>query len=219
MEDRIITVKGVGSTTIKVDYIIITLILDSIDKDYDEVMKVETQKLNTLTNCLMESGVDKKEIKTVNFKVGTNNESIRDKYGNYKEIFKGYQCYHKLKVSFDYDVSLLNKILSAVSKSDSNPKVSISFTVKNQNNISEELLKSACQDAKRKANILCEASGYKLGQLLKIDYNWREVYFESKTEYDVPEFLRTRRFYKEHIDIVPEDIAASDSAVFIWEIA
>lgn len=218
MEDRTITVRGVGSAKVKVDYIIVTLVLNSINEDYDEVMTIESQKLNTISNCLIKVGFDKKDIKTTDFKVETKYESIRDENDNYKRVFKGYQCYHKLKISFDYDVSLLNKVLSAVSKSDSKPKVNISFTVKEQNAVSEELLKSACQDAKRKAEILCEASGYKLGQLLKIDYNWNEVYFESKTEYDTPSFLRQRHFFEEDIDIEPEDIDASDSAVFIWKI-
>lgn len=218
MEDRVITVKGVGSAKVKVDYIIVTLVLNSINEDYDEVMILESQKLNTMTNFLIKSGFDKKDIKTADFKIGTKYESIRDENDNYKRVFKGYQCYHKLKISFDFDVSLLNKVLSAVSKSDSKPEVNISFTVKDQNAISEELLKAACQDAKRKADILCEASGYKLGSLLKIDYNWSEVYFESKTKYDSPTFLRQKYFQEEDIDIVPEDIDASDNAVFIWEI-
>lgn len=218
MEDRVITVKGVGSAKVKVDYIVVTLVLKSINEDYDETMIVESQKLNAVTDCLIKAGFDKKDIKTADFKVGTQHESIRDENGNYREMFKGYQCYHKLKISFDYDVSLLNKVLSAISKSASKPKVNISFTVKDQNAVSEELLKSACQDAKRKANILCEASGYRLGQLLKIDYNWSEVYYESRTEFDAPSFLRQRYFCEEDIDIEPEDIDASDSAEFIWEI-
>lgn len=218
VENRIITVKGVGSARVKVDYIVVSLTLNSIDEDYDEALIAESQKLNAITNCLMKAGFDKKDIKTSDFRVVTQYESIRDENDNYKKVFKGYQCYHKLKISFDYDVALLNKILSAVSKSNSKPNINISFTVKDQNVISEELLKSACQNAKRKADILCEASGYKLGQLLKINYNWTDIYYESKTNYETPSFLRSKSFCEADINIEPEDIDVSDNAVFIWEI-
>ncbi|MCD8123982.1 MAG: hypothetical protein LUE23_02965 [Lachnospiraceae bacterium] len=42
-------------------------------------------------------------------------------------------------------------------------------------------------DAQRKAEILCEASGVKLGQLLNVDYNWGELEIYSNTQYKLSE--------------------------------
>ena len=38
--------------------------------------------------------------------------------------------------------------------------------------INEEMLRSATANAKKKAEILCEASGVTMGDLIAIDYNW-----------------------------------------------
>ena len=113
-----------------------------------------------------------------------------------------------LKLSFDFDMHILNKVLLAITKSKANPKIHISFTVKDQTKISDEVLKLSCEDAKRKAGILCHASGYSLGALLKIDYNWNESYFESRTRYEnTAMFARHKIFLNENADnIEPEDI-------------
>lgn len=219
MTERVITVKGIGKVQAKVDYIVVSLTLTNLKKDYHEVMSLESERLNLLTAQLCNCGFEKNEIKTTEFNVDSVYESESDANGNYKEVFKGFKCIHQLKIAFDYNMTLLNQVLTAVSKSNSNPKINISFTVKDKKRISDELLKAACKDAIRKATVLCEASGYKLGALLKLDYNWNEVCFESKTEYSRPSiFERKIYFFDEDIDIQPEDISANDSAVFVWEI-
>ncbi len=220
MEKRTITVKGIGKVKLKVDYIVISLELSSLNKDYEKTMSLASSKLNSLTNSLVDAGFEKQEIKTAKYEVQPVYESIRDEQGNYRDEFLGFKCVHMLKLSFDFDMPILNKILLAITKSEANPKIHISFTVKDQTKISDEVLKLSCEDAKRKAEILCNASGYSLGALLKIDYNWNESYFESRTRYEnTAMFARHKIFLNEDADnIEPEDIEVSDSAVFIWEI-
>lgn len=53
--------------------------------------------------------------------------------------------------------------------------------------VNKELLKSATVNAREKAEILCEASGVKLGELLTIDYNWGELNIISHTDYMMEE--------------------------------
>lgn len=218
---RTITVKGVGKAKIKVDYIIISIDIRNQNKEYEKTMEIASNKLNSITNSIIETGIEKEEIKTSKYEVKPIYESIRDKNGDYRDEFIGYQCTHILKLSFDFNMNTLNKILLAISKSEATPKINISFTVKDQSKISDEILELACMDAKRKADILCRASGYSLGSLLKIEYNWGEVYLESATRYDdlSPFSLRQKRwFYEEEDNIEPEYIDVSDNAVFIWEI-
>ena len=221
MEKRTITVKGIGKVKLKVDYIVISLELSSLNKDYEKTMSLASSKLNSLTNSLVDTGFEKQEIKTAKYEVQPVYESIRDEQGNYRDEFLGFKCVHMLKLSFDFDMPILNKILLAITKSEANPKIHISFTVKDQTKISNEVLKLSCEDAKRKAEILCHASGYSLGALLKIDYNWNESYFESKTRYENTSVFAKHKicFYEDADNIEPEDIEVSDSAVFIWEIA
>lgn len=82
--------------------------------------------------------------------------------------------------------------------------------------MSKELLKSAAENAKQKAEILCAASGAKLGDLVTIDYNWGELNIYSPTRYEM-----TNRCLAEtstSIDIEPSNIDVSDTVTFVWEL-
>ena len=95
--------------------------------------------------------------------------------------------------------------------------MSIAFTVKDATAISEEMLRSAATNAQQKAQVLCDASGVKMGDLIAIDYSWGELDIYSHTRYDCCEEACAPMISKA-IDIDPEDIDVSDTATFVWEI-
>lgn len=80
-----------------------------------------------------------------------------------------------MKLSFDFNSDKLSKAIDAVSNCVSDPKMNITFTVKNEEAVKDEFLKSAGANARRRAEILCEAAGGKLGNLVNVDYNWNEI--------------------------------------------
>ena len=125
---------------------------------------------------------------------------------------------NRLKLEFDLDTKVLGKALSAIASCSATPKLSIHFSVKDSNAISAEILKKATQDAKQKAEILCESSGVKLGSLVTIDYNWGKINLTSRTRYvgRTCGCAPTSRFAE--MDITPDDIDAEDDATFVWEI-
>lgn len=77
--------------------------------------------------------------------------------------------------------------MAAIAHCLAQPELSIAFTVKDPTAVNEALLREATVNAKKKAELLCEASGVKLGQLLTIDYNWDELNIFSNTRYDMAE--------------------------------
>ena len=79
------------------------------------------------------------------------------------------------------------------------------------------MLRSATANAKRKAEIPCEASNVTMGDLIAIDYNWGEHDIYSHTGYDCCEDAMPLMACKA-IDIDPDDIDVSDTATFVWEI-
>ena len=216
---KTITVKGMGKVSASPDLIAVSMHLETEDKEYDKTMESAAEKIELLNKSLEEVGFEKKAVKTTNFNVQPNYESVRDKNGNYKSEFKGYVCNHGLKVEFDFDTKRLAKVLTAISACLAKPEFSISFTVKDPSAVNAELLKSAAQNAKEKAEILCSASGVKIGELVSIDYNWGELNVYSNTDYK----LAGRRMMKAeacmaNIDIEPEDIKVNDTATFVWGI-
>lgn len=216
---RTITVKGMGRVTTAPDYVVISMSLEAHERDYEATMELAAKKIEQLNASLEEIGFEKKSVKTTNFNVRTDYERERDRNGNYKSVFNGYICSHRLKVEFDFDTKRLAQTLYAISRCLAQPELSISFTVKDPSAVNKELLKSATINAKEKAQILCEASGVELGQLLTIDYNWGELNIVSHTDYMLEEKCMAMPVGGlADMDIEPDDIDVSDTATFVWEI-
>ena len=216
---RTITVKGIGNVSAAPDYVVISMSLEAQSMNYDETLELAAKKIEYLNSSLVEIGFEKKSVKTTNFNVRTDYDRVKDNNGNYKSVFSGYICNHRLKVEFDFDTRRLAQTLYAISKCLASPELSISFTVKNPTAVNSELLRSATINAKEKARILCEASGVELGELLSIDYNWGELNIVSHTDYMLEEkCLAMPSSSLADIDIEPDDIDVRDTATFIWEI-
>lgn len=216
---RTITVKGIGRVSAKPDYVVLSMVLESGDMDYDKAMELANKQLEQLREALSKAGFDKKALKTADFNVRTKYDNVRDDSGNYHSEFNGYSVFHRLKLEFDLDSERLSKALSAVSGSTSNPELSIAFTVKDASAVNEKLLYAAAQNAAQKAKVLCAASEVELGELLSVNYSWSELNILSDTRCQVPRFLRSAPASEaSHIDIEPDDIDVRDTAEFVWEI-
>ena len=215
---KTITVKGMGKVSVKPDLIVISMNLETKDKDYEQTMNLASEKINMLSKALQNVSFKKDDIKTCHFNIRTNYESERDGKGIYKSVFKGYICNHTLKVEFDFDTKQLGLVISAISMCEAMPEFSISFTVKDPTQISKELLESASKNALEKATILSQASNVKLGDLISIDYNWGEINVYSNTEYKMERTLMQAKVCASDIDIQPDDICVNDTATFVWEI-
>lgn len=215
---RTITVKGIGAVSVKPDLIVLRLSMETAEYEYDAAMKAAAEKIDFLNKALEAAGFEKKSAKTADFRVRADYDRLNDGKGNYTSVFMGYKCRHELKIEFDFDTKRLAKALSEISECIAKPEISIDFTVKDSSAVSGELLKAAAKNAREKAEILCAASGAKLGELLSIDYNRVELHLYSATDYDV-EGKCMMLGAADDMDIEPEEIKARDTATFEWEIA
>lgn len=215
---RTITVKGIGAVSVKPDLIVLRLSMETAEYEYDAAMKAAAEKIDFLNKALEAAGFEKKSAKTADFRVRADYDRLNDGKGNYTSVFMGYKCRHELKIEFDFDTKRLAKALSEISKCIAKPEISIDFTVKDSSAVGGELLKAAVKNAREKAEILCAASGAKLGELLSIDYNWGELHLYSATDYDVEDKCMMLGA-ADDMDIEPEEIKARNTATFAWEIA
>ena len=219
-EQRTIRIKGTGKAKAAPDSIVLNLSLLAAHEDYTETMSIGAQQLEELQKCVESVGVEKDNLKTKQFSVDAKyeQEERREKGRTvYHDIFIGYECQHNLQLSFDKDLGILRKVMEAISKCTSLPKISIEFTVKDAESMRDEVLRSAAEDAHRKAKILCAASGIKLGILLHIDYSWDEIEITHSL------FLRENCCHGglsggRRYDFSPDDVEAEDTVGFLWEI-
>lgn len=222
---RTIKIKGVGRTTVEPDFVVLSLKLETKNKKYEEALDENSVKINKLNSALEKAGFEKGIVKTTSYNVLMDYSTYRDRKRALQRSFEGYVCKNILKIEFDFDSVLLGKALSAVSACFCEPQMDISFTVKDKDALSDKLLESAAVNAKRRAEILCSGCGAELGDLISIDYDWREVNFSSRTETITSGIGETcllspsppKAVLPQPI-IQPTRFNVSDSAVFVWEI-
>lgn len=213
-QNREITVKGIGSLKASADCVELSMSLSMLRKDYSEGYEEFTYHLERLQKFVCSAGFGKKDIKTKRISITTEYESVKQN-GVYKDVFKGYDFSTELKVTFDFDSKLLGEVLKAIASSGTNPKTRVIFTVRDKEAAKNKLLENAAKDARTKAEILCAASGVKLGRLMSIHYNWDELEIFSHTDYTLNSELSVG---SAEIDFTPDDIDLEDNASFVWEI-
>lgn len=220
MESRILTVNGTGKVSIKPDYTIISVSLDTKDKAYEKAVEKASVQIELLRTSLINIGFQKNDLKTTSFNVQARYESERDNKGNYKSVFAGFECIHQLKLAFDFDMQKLSCVLDALSKSLTEPRLDVNFTVKDKSSVNEEVLRNAVANAVCQAEILASASGVKLGDIISINYNRSELNMLSNARFAIADNCRAAApmAMEKSIDIEPEDIDVSDTVSITWQI-
>lgn len=214
---RTITVRGTGNVSLRPDLTVVTMTLRTLDESYDISMEKSAKMLDALTLSLEAAGFAKDQLKTSDYNVSTEYESVRDENGNYRNVFKGYACVLGLKLEFAFDTAVLSKVLSAIAGCVAEPELTVRFTVSDKENAAEMLLRDASANAKKKAQILADASGVGLGELVSVDYSLGEKDLHSPTNYRMD--AKCMAFGNAvNMDIVPEDVRIRDTVTFVWSI-
>ncbi|MBR0287566.1 MAG: SIMPL domain-containing protein [Selenomonadaceae bacterium] len=216
-EKRTIHIKGTGHASQIPDQVVLSLILTAQNKEYSAAVKIGSQQVEMLREAIVEAGFKADDLKTINFDVHSiyENEEYRDGSAKrYRQIFIGFECRHDLRLTFDFDNEKLNSAVDTIAASLSQPKISISFAIKDIDAFSDKILKSAARDAKRKAKILCAALGVNLGKLLEINYSWDEINIRRENIL----CQDTAVGEKNSFNFQPEEIKSSDTVDFLWEI-
>lgn len=216
---RTIAINGTGTASVKPDTISVSLTLTALDTDYALAMQKASKQVESLKKSVGAVGFDSEEIKTTGFNVHTEYETVYTEDNKRKNVFKGYKCIHNLKLDFDMDTERLAAVLAAIAEADAEPELHIAFTVKNSEKVREELLRAAAENSRRNAEILCDATGVKLGNLISVRYDIDNMAFVSPTSYRMDRNCMLASTADScSVDINPDDIELSENVVFEWEI-
>lgn len=217
---KTIRITGNGRMRVAPDRTRISIALNDVCDEYAQALEKSTEERRTLQEVVRRFGFADGDLKTLNFNVEPEYESIQNK-GVWKQIFKGYRYYHKLKLEFPSDNERLGKVLYALAKSGLTPEFHISFFVSDPETVRNALLADAVADAKAKAGALTAAAGVTLGEIQSIDYAKADLNLAVNT-------LRMPMMAKEmaaeeccdsfDMDVQPDDIELNDSVTVIWEI-
>ena len=212
---KVITVRGSANVKVKPDYVNILINLETLNVEYSAAMKEAERRIEKLKAALKSVKVDTEDLRTTDFGVVTEWEWTKEKYGNRQtRVFKGYKIRQNLKLGFDFDRERMVAILSAVARSGVDPEFRVQFTVKDKSAVKEELFAKASENARKIAEGLCRGVGKKLGDIININYSWQEI--DIYNEFD--SCCEANGTGGAAPDINPEDLDASDSVTFTWEL-
>lgn len=212
---KVITVRGQANVKVKPDYVIVLINLEARNMDYSESMAEAARRVESLKEALKRVGVDTEDLRTTNFHVDTDWEWLKDEKGNCKEhVFRGYEVHQDLKIGFDFDRKRLIGILAAIAQSNVDPEFRVQFTVKDTSAVRDELFAKASANARKIADGLCRGVGKKLGDVLNINYLWQEIEIYN----EAGRYCNCIGTTGSAPDINPDDLDASDSVVFTWEL-
>lgn len=211
-----ITVRGVGSVKTPPDYAVISLRLIGEDTDYAEAVNKANKKIDLLKKAIISVGFSDNDLKTLDFSARTVYKGVQ-KNNEYVNEFAGFSVDYQLKLAFDFTAKKLSETLTAIANSGSDAEFSVSFTVKEPEKIADELLVSAAENALRKAEVLAKASRKTLGELISIDYNFRNIDTVSYSKYNLNSFDMARSVSAVP-EFNPEDIESQDSVTFVWKL-
>ena len=219
--ERTIRVTGKGNISVKPDIIRLRLSMEGIYPEYDETLQKSSEIVELLKDLVEKQGYERKELKTLYFNIDTEYESYQAKDKSWKRRFQGYKYVHRMKIEFPADNQRLGKMLYALAHCPVSPEFSIEYTVADPEKSKNELLGVAVKDSMKKASVLAEASGVKLGKILNIDYSWGEIDFVSRPLQEMslrccePMECDSASY---DMDIEPDDIDISDTVTVIWEL-
>ena len=222
---KTVTVKGVGRASAAVDTVELSFRVWAKNKSYDKALDAADKQVSALEEALTAAGFPAADFQTAGFHVNTEYESVCDDKGNYHSEFSGYNCSYDQLLRFGFDAARLGEALNAVAASKAKPELQVRFTLREPEKLEAVLLRSAAANAKARAEVLCAASGCRLGELQKIDYDLSRLNFHSETVIEMEDCavplmangaMKAKRNFGSALR--PQDIDLRDTAVFVWEI-
>ena len=211
--ERTLRVTGKGSLKLRPDTTVIYISVEGCFPEYADAMSQAAWQSEELVKALSLAGFEKKELKTTDFSVDTEYENYEEN-GFYRRRMVGYRFRHQMRLEFLSERKNLGEVLGLLAGCEANPEFSVSYTVKDKESATNELIARAVADAKEKAVILSEAAGIKLGEIMNIDYSWGTLNFEVAPVSRM--MAKSAMGNSFDFSPEPEDIDLQDTVTVVW---
>lgn len=201
-----ITVTGSASVTLKADYARISVGVSTIDKTVDAATQQNNTTIHAVIAALKNAGVKEEDIATSNY-------SVHAEY-DYSSLsgqkLTGYNVTNQLTVIIR-DMEHIGATLDQATAAGANSIYNIEFLSTQADEAQDEATTYAVQDAMRRAKLLAEAAGLKLGGIVSISDATTGFYVQTRS-------------YKSSLDaaagnsILPDNASVSASVTIVFEL-
>jgi uncharacterized protein len=208
---RLLTLLGHGEVKAVPDLAVINLGALTQATTAKAALDANTKNISALLAALKEAGTADKDMMTINFSVGPRYDNGSPKTGQPPKLI-GYDVSNSVVVTVR-KISDLGAILDKAVSVGSNQIDGISFAVDNSQAQQDEARKAAVKDALRKADLMAQAAGVKLGPIVNMS--------ENGAMQPAPMAMRNRGMMSEAAAPVPiaqGEMTISSDVNIVWEL-
>ena len=164
-----ISITETGEVFAKPDLGIISFSVTNEAKTVDQAMTENTEKMNKVIEAVKDNGVEKKDIKTINFSIYPRYEWERSEIMIYspsgERYLAGYEITQTIQVKIR-DLAKIGDIVQAAADAGANQVGSLSFTIDDEDEVKKEAREQAIDKAKEKAREITRGLGVNLGKVV-----------------------------------------------------
>jgi uncharacterized protein len=206
---RTIVISGHGEVRAAPDFAILSLGVFKNAPTAKEALDANTEAMNAVIAALKAAGIDAKDIQTSNFMVNPRYDYQNDGSAS-TPISHGFDVSNTVTVIVK-QLGDVGRILDQAVSAGANQVNSISFGLKKAEMAMDEARKFAVIEAKRKADLLAQASGVTLGNIVTIN--------EGGDAQPQPQFMmREAAGAAKDVPIAQGQQVISSDVTIIWEI-
>lgn len=212
--ERVIKVSAKGVKRVQPDTIVIKFTVKAQDANYDDMLKLSEEQLFAMQSVIEHAGFEKKQLRTQNYRIHSIYRDVKTEIGEYENVFSGYECRQDFLLKFPMDIQKLHSVLRSIDSCEAKPLFNIEFTLNNSQSAHDEALRDAAINARREAELITEASGAHLGDLLNIDLTSNSCGYRTSVGIASTATLSIGATGT----MQPDNITVEASAEFKWEI-
>jgi len=151
----------------KPDLALISFSVKTEKKTVAQAMTENTKQMNLVIDSIKETGVDKKDLKTVDFNIYPRYDYDRTSsiYPSGERILVGYEITQSLQVKIR-DLDKIGEIIQKATNVGANQVSSLQFTIDDEDELREQVRKEAIDKTKDKAKKLANQLGVDLGRVI-----------------------------------------------------
>ncbi len=213
-----IIVQGKGNEFFAPDEIIFNIDFIKKGQSYEEVLKEGSNNVQYfIDELLLKNGFQKEDLKTRSFTI-----SEERRYDNltHQSVFDGFSFSQKAILRFDYDKSILARMMTAISKLEDAPVCQVQFGIKNEKECRKVILSKAYKNAEDQAFAIAQAANKTLTRCMKVDFKPFTTDYYSQVNFGTDMMYAERACFGAADTIIntftPTDIELTETLYCLW---
>lgn len=208
----VLEIQGTGRMKVHPDQTTVLVQVASTNTEAGRAVQLVSEQLEQLLKKIQQAGFEKNEIKTSQFYLQENNE-----WRDGRMFRNGYTARQTLEVTFALDPKRMTRLTNVFADTPEGVTFQFAFGLsdKLQQQVKEELIRRAMQDAREKGAVIARSANIRLGIIRRIEYGSQEVrpYEQADMRANT---MRQQEAQFPQTDI--QDMELSDQIRVVWTI-